>query len=140
MHQTRVCDIMIPRDKLVTIAEGERLSVVEDIMTLGNVRHMPVVRGGKLVGVVSDRDLLRASLSHVVERRAEERRAFLSEIEISQVMTSEPILIDPDEGVLQAAKRMAENKISCLPVVEDEILVGLVTETDLLQFFSQFAD
>ena len=51
--------------KIVTVSVTERLSTVEDIMTLGRVRHMPVVHGGKLVGVVSERDLLRASLSEL---------------------------------------------------------------------------
>ena len=56
--EDRVRDIM--GTQLVTISATDRLSTVEDIMTLGHVRHMPVVQGGKLVGVVSERDLLRA--------------------------------------------------------------------------------
>ena len=60
---TAVRDIM--KRKVVTIAAGERLSTVEDIMTLGGVRHIPVVRGGDLVGVVTERDLLRTSLSNL---------------------------------------------------------------------------
>ena len=65
MGRTRVRDIM--PEKMVTISAEDTLSTVEDIMTLGSVRHMPVVRGGKLVGVVSERDLLRASLSRLSE-------------------------------------------------------------------------
>ena len=60
---TNVRDIM--QTKIVTVSVTERLSTVEDIMTLGRVRHMPVVHGGNLVGVLSHRDLLRASLSEL---------------------------------------------------------------------------
>lgn len=131
MRCARVRHIM-PR-KLVTISMGERLSTVEDIMTLGQVRHMPVVQGGKLVGVVSHRDLLRASLSELTSFGSEERRAFLHAIEISRVMSEPPIVIDPEAAVERAARVMAEHKIGCLPVVEGEKLIGLVTETDVLR-------
>ena len=73
MGSSRVREIM-PR-KMVTISETDTLSTVEDIMTLGHVRHMPVVRGGKLVGVVSERDLLRVSLSNLNDFGKDHRRA-----------------------------------------------------------------
>jgi CBS domain-containing protein len=130
-----VRDIM-PK-KVVTISEGDRLSTVEDIMTLGRVRHMPVVHGGKLVGVVSERDLLRASLSNLTEFGTQERRAFLHVVEIGRVMSTPAITIGLMDGVEHAAKVMAEKKIGCLPVVEDDdTLLGLITETDVLRYFA----
>ncbi len=120
--------------KLVTISASERLSMVEDIMTLGRVRHMPVVQGGQLVGVVSERDLLRASLSVLSEHRDAERRAFLHVVEISRVMSAPPIVIGPDASIEQAALLMADKKIGCLPVVAGDQLVGMVTETDVLRW------
>jgi acetoin utilization protein AcuB len=120
----------------VTIPAGERLSTVEDIMTLGGVRHMPVVQRGRLVGVVSERDLLRASLSALSGVGTEERRAFLSAVEISEVMSEPPITIGPEAKVEEAAHLMAEHKIGCLPVLEKDELVGMVTETDLLRYFA----
>ena len=122
----------IIQQKIVTISAGESLSTVEDIMRLGRVRHMPVVSGGRLVGVVSERDLLRTSLSSLSSHRSAERKAFLYAIEIGRVMSQPPIVIAPEATIRQAARVMAENKIGCLPVVEDEALVGLVTETDVL--------
>jgi len=130
----RVRDLM--HEKIVTISVSERLSTVEDIMTLGRVRHMPVVHGGKLVGVVSERDLLRASLSNLTSFRSEERRAFLHAVEIARVMSTPPVVIGPDATAKDAALIMAERKIGCLPVLDGDQLVGLITETDLLRHFA----
>jgi CBS domain-containing protein len=131
MTDLRVRDIM--GKNVVRISVSERLSTVEDIMTLGHVRHMPVVRGGKLVGVVSERDLLRASLSVLSEHRGAERRAFLHVVEIARVMSAPPIVIGPDATIDEAALVMAEKKIGCLPVVDGDHLLGMVTETDVLR-------
>jgi len=130
---TRVRDIM--QEKVVTISAGDRLSTVEDIMTLGRVRHIPVVRGGRLVGVVSERDLLRASLSNLAQS-SDENRAFLDVVDIGRAMSSPPITVGPDATVEEAALVMADAKIGCLPVVDEGELVGLVTETDLLRCFA----
>ncbi len=105
-------------------------------MTLGRVRHMPVVRGGTLVGVVSQRDLLRASLSNLTEFGSEQRRAFLQVVEIKRVMSSPPVVVDPDATPEEAALVMAEKKIGCLPVLDGQVLVGMLTETDLLRYFA----
>lgn len=131
----RVGDIM--KRQIVSVAAGDRLSTVEDIMTLGGVRHMPVVNAGRLVGVVSERDLLRASLSNVQAAAHDDRRAFLHGVEIRSVMSSPPIVVDPKATLRRAARLMADNKIGCLPVVSgDGELVGLVTETDLLLYIA----
>jgi CBS domain-containing protein len=126
-----VRDIM--QTSFVTVSAGDTLSTVEDIMTLGGVRHMPVVRRGVLVGVVSERDLLRASLSNLTAFRHEERRAFLQVVEITRVMSAPPIVIAPDAEIERAARLLAEKRIGCLPVVEEDKLIGLVTETDVLR-------
>lgn len=123
--------------QVVRISSEERLSTVEDIMTLGGVRHMPVVRGGELVGVVSERDLLRASLSNLNAFGSEQRRAFLHAVEITRVMSEPPIVIGEEDTVEAAARVLGERKIGCLPVVDgDGKLVGLVTETDVLRYFA----
>ena len=132
--EIRVRDIM--QTGIVTISAGDTLSTVEDIMTLGGLRHMPVVRAGTLVGVVSERDLLRASLSNLTGFAHEERRAFLQVVEIARVMSTPPIVISPDAGIGEAARLLAEKRIGCLPVVEEGKLVGLLTETDVLRYIA----
>lgn len=133
--ETCVRDVM--QTKVVTIRADERLSTVEDIMRLGGVRHIPVVHGGTLEGVVTERDLLRASLSNLSEFGADTRRAFLHAIEIGRVMSAPAIVVAGDAPIEEAARLMAEKKIGCLPVVDpEEGFVGLVTETDLLRHFA----
>jgi CBS domain-containing protein len=123
--------------RVVTVSVTERLSTVDDIMRLGGVRHMPVVHQGHLVGVLSERDLLRASLSQIGSFDRETHRAFLHAIAIAEVMSKPPITVRPDESVPRAARVMAERKIGCLPVVVDEVLLGLLTETDVLGWVAQ---
>ncbi|MCH2173316.1 CBS domain-containing protein [Myxococcota bacterium] len=132
-----VRDIM--QTKVVTISEEDCLSTVEDIMTLGRVRHIPVVRAGRLVGVVSERDLLRISLSNLSGLRSDQRRAFLHTVEIKRVMSTPAVVVSPETAVTTAARILAERKIGCLPVVEGNELRGLVTETDVLRHFASLA-
>jgi acetoin utilization protein AcuB len=97
---------------------------------------MPVVHGGKLVGVVSERDLLSVSLSNLNESSSEERRAFLHALEIGRAMSTPPIVIEPFATVEKAALLLAEHRIGCLPVVDGDDLVGMVTATDVLLHFA----
>jgi CBS domain-containing membrane protein len=120
--------------EFATVRSDERLDFVEDVMALGRVRHMPVVDDGKLVGVVSQRDLLAASLSRVLSFDAQERRTFLRSIDVKEVMAPRPITVSPATSLADAAALMLRHKIGCLPVVgPGGEAVGLVTETDLLR-------
>jgi CBS domain-containing protein len=133
----KVRDVM--SRKVVSISADDTLRILDEIMKLGNVRHLPVVRRGELVGVVSQRDLLRASLSNVMGIPTEEQQVFLEGVHISEVMSAPPISIDPEASVQAAAGVMAERKIGCLPVLDCGKLVGIVTETDVLRHFATLA-
>ena len=127
-------DIM--KTNVVTIPADDNLWIVKEIMEFGDTRHLPVVRLGDLVGVVSQRDLLRASLSNVMGLPAAEQKVFLEGVKISEVMSASPISIDVDRSIQEAARTMARQKIGCLPVLEAGKLIGIVTETDVLEYFS----
>ncbi len=138
MEPTRVRELM--QTRIVTVSVTERLSTVDDIMRLGGVRHMPVVHQGQLVGVVSERDLLRASLSQVGSFDRETHRAFLHAVAIADVMSKPPVTVEPDETVRVAARVMVERRIGCLPVTCDGALLGLLTETDVLGWVARSSD
>lgn len=93
------------------------------------IRHFPVVEGGTLVGIVSDRDL--RSATPVLGEPG--RAAALKEIVVSEVMSSEPVTANPRDPIELAADVMREKQISCLPVVENGNLVGIVTSTDMMK-------
>lgn len=137
--EAKVRDYM--SENVVSIPLGETLKLAEDIMTLGNIRHLPVVEAGHLVGVVSQRDLLRVSLTTVLEHSESDRELFLESVKISEVMTPMVRTITPEAPISEAARMMLAHKIGCLPVLSngDEI-VGLITETDILRAFLDYLD
>lgn len=116
----------------VTLELDDTLDVAEDVMALGHLRHIPVTVDGKLCGIVSQRDLLRASVSSLLTTREEQRRA-LEGIRVREVAVCDVVTIGPDEPIAHAAAILAEKKIGCMPVVLAGELIGIVTETDLLR-------
>jgi CBS domain-containing protein len=120
--------------EVATLRIDDRLDLAEDIMRLGRVRHMPVLDGERLVGVVSNRDLLAAGLTRVLDFEPSHRRTFLRTIEVREVMSKELISVAPETPLAGAARLMIERQIGCLPVVKQAgVLLGMVTETDLLR-------
>ena len=128
----RIEEIM--RTEFASLRPEDRLDLADQVMQLGRVRHLPVLDGdGRLVGIVSNRDLLEASLTSVLSFDTSERRGFLRSIDVSEVMKSEVETVGAQTPLGVAAGRIIRNKIGCLPVVrEDGTMIGLVTETDLL--------
>lgn len=124
----------IMRREFVSLQAGDRLDFVEDVMSLGRIRHLPVVDHGKLVGIVSQRDLLAHSLSKALEFDPHDRRTFLKSVDVSEAMTRNVITIVEDTPIEEAARLLLRHRIGCLPVLgpAGEPL-GLVTETDLLR-------
>jgi acetoin utilization protein AcuB len=100
------------------------------------VRRLPVLNHkGALVGIVSERDLLYASPSPATSLSIHELHYLISKIKVSDVMVAEVITVTEDTPLEEAARIMADNKIGGLPVVSDEGLVGIITETDLFKIF-----
>ncbi len=130
-----VSDIMTT--EVTTLERNDSLQVAKDIMNLGRVRHFPVVEDEKVVGVVSQRDLYKASLGSVMKYGEKAQRAFLEGIAIKEVMNVPVVTIAPHASVQDAARLMIEKKIGCLPVLEGPKLVGIVTETDMLKLVAE---
>ena len=134
---------MLVRDYMTkdvfTLRVDKKLVIADELMKWAHVRHVPVVdQDGRLVGIVSHRDLLRASISSIETRvAAAEKRQHLSSVTVREVMQAQVQTISPDAPVQEAAKLMRERKIGCLPVVTDGRLIGIITESDLLRIVAQ---
>jgi CBS domain-containing protein len=118
---------------VVTLEIDEELSLADDIMQLGRIRHLPVVENERLVGIISQRDLFKASLTSLMGFGEKAKRDFLKTVAVKKIMVKKVITVSPDADIKDAGRIMLEKKIGCLPVVENDKLVGLITETDILK-------
>ncbi len=132
-----VRDIMTA--EVTTLGRNDSLLLAKDIMNLGRVRHFPVVDEAEVGGVVSQRDLYKASLGSVMKYGEKAQRTFLEGIAVKEVMV-DPLTIPPGASVQEAARLMLEHKIGCLPVLDGSQLVGIVMETDMLQLVVEMAE
>ena len=105
-----------------TVSSNDSLQTAAMLMEKGGFRRVPVVDGGKLVGIVSDRDVRAHS-------------GYLELTKVTAAMTSDPKTVTPKMSVEDAARLMIEHKIGGLPVVENGKLVGILTATDILRAF-----
>jgi len=126
----------------MTIDPDAPVATAVAVMRERELRHLPVVDDrGRLVGVITDRDLRSALfapavaeyLSLVAQRRLRGIGQALEELRVRDMMTWDAVTIDPGAPVAQAAALMFEGRFGCLPVVEDGQLVGIVTERDVLK-------
>ena len=113
------------------------LGIAKEIMDQRRLRHFPVVEHGNVVGVVSQRDLFRASLASMLGYEERTKKAFLDNLSIKGIMSDPPITVTADTGISEAARLMVEKKVGCLPVVDGKRLIGLVTETDFLKVLAE---
>lgn len=118
-----VADAMTRRP--VTVPPDATVAAALSAMRRGRFRHLPVVAGGELVGVVAHGDLETSPGTPV------EAAESLADRPLSDVMSTEPVTVWPDEPVEVAARLLVEHAIGCLPVVADDRLVGILTESDL---------
>lgn len=118
----------------VTVTEETSIDDALHVMRERRVRRLPVLdHSGKMVGIVSDRDLLHAAPSPATSLSVYELHYLLSKLTIKRVMSSPVITVSPGTPVEEAARIMADNKIGGLPVVENDQLVGIITETDIFK-------
>jgi acetoin utilization protein AcuB len=113
-------------------------SSINDVLAMfkqEHIRRAPVLKDGKLVGIVSDRDLLNASPSSVTTLSIWELHYLISKVKVKTVMSKKVITVSKETPIEEAARIMADKKIGGLPVMDGDKVVGMITETDLFKIF-----
>ncbi len=132
MEELRVRDVMTP--EVTTLKRNDKLTLADDIMHLGRIRHLPVLDddGQQLVGIVSQRDLFRGALATALGYGQSAQRKLLDTLLVKEVMSTDVITTGHNTLLAEAARVLVERKIGCLPVVEDGHLIGILTEGDFV--------
>jgi acetoin utilization protein AcuB len=115
--------------EIVTLSPDETAATALALCRERRIRHLPILQEGRLVGIVSDRDL-RSSTPAFGDQ---ERAAALQRVMVEDVMAREVLTADPEDPIEQAANTMRERKIGCLPVLEGGELVGIITASDVME-------
>lgn len=123
----------------VTLQKDNKVSLAEEVMTSGRIRHVPILDGERLVGVLSQADLFHSAFK-ALHFRPSEQREFVKSLKVEDVMSKHVVSVPADTSIRAAARLMMEKKLGCLPVVEGERLVGLVTKGDMLRYLAEGAD
>ena len=133
---------MLVKDRMtrhpLTIHTGASISETHRYMQEQNIRHLPAVdKSGKMVGLVAEDDLLKAEPSSATSLSVWEIHSLLDRITVKQVMVRDVLTATEDMPIEEAAHLMLEHKIGCLPVMRDDKLVGIITESDLFRTFME---
>lgn len=133
MASNPLVDQVMTREPAV-VAPNDPIRAAIERMRERGCRRLPVVEDGNVVGIVSDRDLRRATNSPLVLRERWYDEFMLDHVQVRACMTANPVTVSPATPIVEAAKLMRDKKFGGLPVVADGRLVGIVTETDLLNY------
>jgi len=120
--------------KVATVARKDTVEIADGMMTMGRIRHLPVLDGSEVVGVLSQRDLFRSVMGAALAYGMGRPQEILRTLEVGDVMTVPAVTIGPEAPVQEAARAMEEKRIGCLPVIEGGRLVGILTDTDILRY------
>ena len=123
---------------VITIPPDMPIVDALNLMKRERIRRTPVVKDGKLIGIISDKDLLNATPSQATSLSVWEMNYLLSKVLVKDVMAKKVITVDENTAIEVAARIMTDNKIGGLPVMRNEQLVGIITETDLFKVFLEF--
>jgi acetoin utilization protein AcuB len=125
-----VADVMTREVR--TLGPNDRLSVADELMQQGRFRHVVIVDEGRVVGVVSRRDIFHGALAWSLGQGKKAHDTLLTATPAKDVMASDVVTIDPGASLAEAAALLREHQVGCLPVVAGDELVGILTEGDFL--------
>lgn len=116
-----------------TLGRNDRLSMADEVMRTERIRHLPVLDdAGRVVGVVSQRDLFLNALVRALGFGSATRDKTLATLLVKDVMSDGAVTTTPDTPIADAARLMVERKIGCLPIVEGDELIGILSESDIV--------
>ncbi|MFQ5899003.1 MAG: CBS domain-containing protein [Candidatus Methylomirabilia bacterium] len=121
----------------ITVTANTSMSEARELMRRRRVRHLLVLDGERLVGIVTDRDIRLNLPSPATSLSVWEINYLLAKLTVGEVMTRSVITVGPDRETAEVARIMLEHKIGAVPVLEGERVVGILTETDLLRAFAE---
>ncbi len=128
---------MLVRDfmttEVTTLQETDSMLDARLVFLRSSFRHVPVLRGKKVVGIVTERDIKQFMPSLLAGMGPEQYNAALETTPVSRAMTKEPMTVRPDQPVFDAAMLLYSKRFGCLPVVENGNLAGIITTTDMLR-------
>jgi CBS domain-containing protein len=133
MAKLKVQDLMT--EKVFSIHADEDLEKLNSLMADIHIRHVPVVDDdGEVIGIVSQRDLLRSALDSIGLLPQAEQKDLLSNTTVREIMVADPETVEATGDIDEAGQIMLDNKLGCLPVVEGTRLIGILTEADFIKF------
>lgn len=118
-----------------TVAPQDSLQRVIELLRRRDIRAVPVVEDGQLVGIVTDRDVRQVAPAYPLFRDEVEIRHYTEHLTVTAAMTADPMTVSPATPLVEAAKILETYRISSLPVVEEARVVGMLSVTDLLRVF-----
>jgi acetoin utilization protein AcuB len=120
------------RASVITVTPDATVAQARELLHTHRIRHLPVLEGDRLVGILTNTDIRQASPSSASGMTPERAAAFLAQVRVGDAMVRQVRTVSPYTTVEEAARLMIEHKIGCLPVTEADRLVGIITETDIL--------
>ena len=136
MSNLRVRDVMTPGVSVVH--PKDPIGTLQDMMSEKHIRHVPVVDDdGRIVGLVSERDVLRRAAGLETELPLSVSHGLSAAIKVEEIMTWHVDTVEADDAAATAAAVMLENKYGCLPVLEQGVLAGILTESDFVRLVSE---
>ena len=128
----------IATKNVISLRTRDSMLTASKLLKEKGIRHLPVLDDSEqLVGVITDRDIKRASASEATSLDIHELLYLLDRIEVSRVMTKNPVTVAPNTSVQEAAALMVKHKVSCLPVVNAGKVAGIVTDMDMLKLVAR---
>ena len=124
----------IMTQNVVTANVSDSLRHISTLLRKHNIRHIPVVSGNKLVGIVSRSDIMRLSFGDMFDGQENADEAIFDMLKIEQVMVSDPVTIDGDDNIKEVAEKFTTIDFHALPVVKGNEVIGIVSTTDLIKY------